>query len=170
MMRGSCLCGAVVFKVSPPLRGILTCHCTQCRMTSGHYAASFDVEEDALIWSDRLVQEYATAGGAQRGFCPCCGSSRVSTIGSATPGFAGMSCFSFYSEQFGPIIPLDRAKSISLCLLSCQASEWNQTVSAKQADFRNIHIMLKSNSSSRPRQGRNSELRCAMKAIMIAQL
>ena len=75
MLTGSCLCGANFFTIDGAMGEVTACHCSQCRKTSGHYAASFDVEEDALIWSDRVVQEYVTEGGSQRGFCPCCGSS-----------------------------------------------------------------------------------------------
>jgi len=75
MLTGSCLCGVNQFSIEGSMGEVTACHCTQCRKTSGHYAASFDVEEDALIWSERVVQDYATAGGASRGFCPYCGSS-----------------------------------------------------------------------------------------------
>ena len=54
---------------------VTACHCHQCRKLSGHFAASFDVAEDALIWSARQVQEFVSPGGAARGFCPGCGSS-----------------------------------------------------------------------------------------------
>src|SRR5579864_355509 len=36
---GGCLCGGVRYLISGPLRGIVVCHCSQCRRTSGHYAA-----------------------------------------------------------------------------------------------------------------------------------
>ena len=53
MMRGSCLCGQVEFEADEPLRPVLACHCSQCRKTSGHYAASFDADEASLIWQAR---------------------------------------------------------------------------------------------------------------------
>ncbi len=74
-MRGACLCGAVAFETDPPLRPAIACHCTQCRKLSGHFAASFDVEEAVLLWDARSVTEYSSTGGGQRGFCPSCGSS-----------------------------------------------------------------------------------------------
>ena len=75
VVTGSCLCGANQFTVDGPIGEVWACHCSQCRKTSGHYAASFDVEEDALIWAEKVVAENVTPGGAARGFCPCCGSS-----------------------------------------------------------------------------------------------
>jgi hypothetical protein len=37
--HGGCLCGAVRYTVDAPLRDVIACHCSQCRRTSGHYAA-----------------------------------------------------------------------------------------------------------------------------------
>ncbi|MBI1173026.1 GFA family protein [bacterium] len=54
---------------------VTACHCTQCRKLSGHFAASFDVDEALLHWLDRSVAEFVTPGGGERGFCPTCGSS-----------------------------------------------------------------------------------------------
>ena len=51
------------------------CHCSQCRKTSGHYAASFDADEAAVTWAAKSLAEYTAPGGARRGFCPTCGSS-----------------------------------------------------------------------------------------------
>ena len=32
---GSCLCGGVSFTIEGPLRGVVVCHCGQCRKTTG---------------------------------------------------------------------------------------------------------------------------------------
>ena len=73
-MQGSCHCGAVRFTATPPLRPVFTCHCTQCRKTSGHYSASFDANEASVQWQSRHVAEHVSPGGSARGFCPTCGS------------------------------------------------------------------------------------------------
>lgn len=75
MMAGSCLCGANQFTIDGPMGEVTACHCSQCRKTSGHFAASFDAEEDAVIWAGKVVVKFVTPGGGSRGFCPCCGSS-----------------------------------------------------------------------------------------------
>ncbi|NEY89677.1 GFA family protein [Rhodobacteraceae bacterium KMS-5] len=54
---------------------VTACHCSQCRKTSGHYAASFDAEEAAVNWQARNVAEHVGPGGGTRGFCPTCASS-----------------------------------------------------------------------------------------------
>jgi hypothetical protein len=47
---GSCLCGAVRFKTRGPLRGVVYCHCSQCRKQSGHlYAATNVADGDITI-------------------------------------------------------------------------------------------------------------------------
>tara|TARA_R110002124_G_scaffold53433_4_gene153287 strand:+ start:359 stop:745 length:387 start_codon:yes stop_codon:yes gene_type:complete len=70
----SCLCGANRFALEGAGQGIIACHCSQCRKTSGHYAASLDVA--GIRWQARAaVGEYASAGGGTRGFCTSCGSS-----------------------------------------------------------------------------------------------
>lgn len=72
----SCLCGAVVFDLPGPAGGVTACHCTQCRKLSGHYSASFDADENTLVWHQRAeLAEYETPGKGRRGFCRGCGSS-----------------------------------------------------------------------------------------------
>ena len=36
---GSCLCGAVRYEVTGPLRDVVECHCAMCRKTHGHIGA-----------------------------------------------------------------------------------------------------------------------------------
>jgi hypothetical protein len=74
-MQGSCLCGAVVFEVTPPLRDVVACHCRQCRKTSGHYWAATSVPPDRFrLLSEAGLAWYCASGTARRGFCSVCGS------------------------------------------------------------------------------------------------
>ena len=36
---GGCLCGGVRYAIRGELRGVIACHCAQCRRTSGHHSA-----------------------------------------------------------------------------------------------------------------------------------
>jgi hypothetical protein len=71
---GGCLCGGVRYRIRGELRGVIACHCSQCRRTSGHYAAmtsapSANIEltaSDSLLW-------YKSSDTAERGFCRVCG-------------------------------------------------------------------------------------------------
>ena len=73
--RGSCLCGAVRYRVDGPLRNVVACHCTQCRKQSGHhYAATDALDDDLTIEGGDNLTWYAASEEAKRGFCTTCGS------------------------------------------------------------------------------------------------
>lgn len=73
---GGCLCGAVRYTVRGPLRGIILCHCGQCRRWHGHLGAYTSAAgapvtlegAEALTW-------FASSERGRRGFCAACGSS-----------------------------------------------------------------------------------------------
>lgn len=76
MFRGSCLCGAVRFRVEAPTLWCAHCHCTMCQRTHGAAfvtwvgtaAERVTIEDSRLTW-------YRSSDKAQRGFCASCGSS-----------------------------------------------------------------------------------------------
>lgn len=75
-MKGSCLCGAVRYEISGPLRPSVACHCTQCRKTSGHYWSATQVDAaDLTITHDEGLTWFQSSTHAKRGFCQRCGSS-----------------------------------------------------------------------------------------------
>ena len=72
---GGCLCEAVQYTVSGPLRPVVCCHCEQCRKSSGHYvAASACKTEHLQITGKDKLNWYRSSSKAQRGFCLNCGS------------------------------------------------------------------------------------------------
>ena len=72
---GQCLCGKVRFRARGPLRGVVYCHCTQCRRQTGHhYAATNVADEDLTVTGIEHVTWYRASDFAQRGFCARCGS------------------------------------------------------------------------------------------------
>lgn len=76
--NGECLCGAVRFEVSGPLRDVVNCHCGLCRRWHGHFAAYTATALEALriIDEEQLLGWYRCPGNeARRGFCTRCGSS-----------------------------------------------------------------------------------------------
>jgi len=72
-MKGGCLCGAVTYTIDGPLRPVVSCHCAQCRKTSGHYVAATSAARDQITIVGQ-VQWYKSSETARRGFCPTCGS------------------------------------------------------------------------------------------------
>jgi hypothetical protein len=72
--RGGCLCGGVRYHVLGPLRGVIACHCSQCRKTSGHFvAATQALATDLELTEQSTLRWYRSSAEAERGFCGCCG-------------------------------------------------------------------------------------------------
>lgn len=74
VLHGSCLCGANRFTLPGPMGEVWGCHCQQCRKTSGHYSARFEVDPAAMVWQARLTRDHVGPNGGVRSFCPTCGS------------------------------------------------------------------------------------------------
>ena len=74
VLHGSCLCGANRFTLAGPMGEVWGCHCQQCRKTSGHYSARFEVDPAAMVWQARLTRDHVGPNGGVRSFCPTCGS------------------------------------------------------------------------------------------------
>ena len=73
---GGCLCGAVRFQVSGPLRDVVNCHCSMCQKLHGVFGAHSKAKKNNIaIIEGRGLKWYRTSEIAQRGFCRECGSS-----------------------------------------------------------------------------------------------
>ena len=73
--HGRCLCGAVRYTVSGPLRPVVYCHCSLCRRASGHFVAATACRSERLkIDGAQQLRWYHSSNEAQRGFCAVCGS------------------------------------------------------------------------------------------------
>lgn len=75
MHTGSCLCGAVSFEVTCPLRPPDACHCIQCRKFSGHIFVSTDLPRSAVTIHGAENLTWFHTENVRRGFCKTCGSS-----------------------------------------------------------------------------------------------
>jgi hypothetical protein len=71
---GSCLCGAVKYQVTGPLRPVVACHCGQCQKTSGHYVAATSTKREHFeLLEDSGLKWFFSSVGIRRGFCQECG-------------------------------------------------------------------------------------------------
>ncbi len=72
---GQCSCGAVRFRTSGKLRGVIYCHCSQCRRQTGHFLAATAAEDvDLKVEGADEISWFQSSPEAKRGFCSICGS------------------------------------------------------------------------------------------------
>ncbi len=75
MLEGSCLCGAVKFRITGSVSPIEVCHCVQCRKWTGHFFANIEVARDGLeVDGDDCITWHRSSEKVRRGFCSTCGS------------------------------------------------------------------------------------------------
>ena len=73
---GSCLCGAVNFKINKDITETGACHCGMCRKWSGGVFLGVEVPGDQIEIDGREnLATYASSPWAERVFCKTCGSS-----------------------------------------------------------------------------------------------
>lgn len=71
---GGCLCGAVRYRMSGPMRNASICHCSMCRKAGGApYMAFVTVERARLTYLGAEPRLYRSSDTASRGFCAVCG-------------------------------------------------------------------------------------------------
>lgn len=74
--QGGCECGAVRYRVRGAMRGVVNCHCKQCRRIHGHFGAYTAVERTQLtLINDAGLKWYRSSAAVRRGFCGHCGAS-----------------------------------------------------------------------------------------------
>jgi len=72
---GGCLCGAVRYEITGPIRGVVNCHCSMCQRLHGSFGAHSKAPKAAIaVTEGRGLAWYATSERARRGFCRLCGS------------------------------------------------------------------------------------------------
>lgn len=77
-LSGSCLCGAVRYRVTAPLEEMHHCHCSRCRKAHGAAFSTFARTAAAgLELDDRAgaLAHFQSSPPVQRDFCRTCGSS-----------------------------------------------------------------------------------------------
>jgi hypothetical protein len=77
-LTGGCLCGAVRYEISEPLRSAGYCHCTRCQRRTGAAAsAQGGIVPGSLRWTsgEELIKTWWPADdGFGKSFCAECGS------------------------------------------------------------------------------------------------
>ena len=79
-MRGSCLCGDIVYEVDSFAGPIGHCHCATCRKAhAAAYASTARVDRASFRWlqGQELLSSFESTPGKLRHFCRRCGSHLV---------------------------------------------------------------------------------------------
>lgn len=77
MHRGSCLCGAISFRLQSAPKAVTNCHCRMCQKQHGAAFATYasvprtDLE---YLSGQELLTSYNSSGSIVRKFCSACGS------------------------------------------------------------------------------------------------
>jgi hypothetical protein len=79
ILRGSCLCGGVTYRVAEPFRSFILCHCSRCRKDTGSaHTSNLRVGSDQITWTSgqELIVRFdlPSARSFSRAFCLQCGS------------------------------------------------------------------------------------------------
>jgi hypothetical protein len=77
MLKGSCLCGAVRYEITAPIRYASNCHCGQCRKTHGAAFASYGrvpIEHFRITAGAEAIGTFRSSSAGTRTFCSRCGS------------------------------------------------------------------------------------------------
>ena len=73
-LEGGCLCGAVRYALTPPLRGGAYCHCRMCQQASGAPVVAWTtLAAEWFRYSAGEPATYQSSAKAVREFCPKCG-------------------------------------------------------------------------------------------------
>lgn len=73
---GSCVCGAVTFKLKTPVAETGACHCGMCRKWTGGVFLGVRVPKgDMELQGDENLGIYTSSPWAERAFCKVCGAS-----------------------------------------------------------------------------------------------
>ncbi len=77
MIRGSCLCGTLRWRIEPPVDRMTHCHCSMCRKAHGAPFATYmmmPASRFSLVAGEEALRRYDSSSGLRRSFCGRCGS------------------------------------------------------------------------------------------------
>ena len=74
-IRGSCLCGALTYRITSKISDVVHCHCVTCRKAHGAAFSSvaFAAAEGFQLQGAEGLSSYESSPGKNRFFCRHCG-------------------------------------------------------------------------------------------------
>lgn len=119
MHSGSCLCGAVQYRINGAIGEVVMCHCQRCRKANGSdHAVNAPIQraDFQLIQGESSLRAYSSSAGVYRVFCGNCGAPLYSKR-DADPVH--------YRLRLGTLdTPLDQRPSMHIFVAS--KAEWEQ--------------------------------------------
>jgi len=74
IISGGCQCGAIRYRIEPPLGNAGICHCRMCQKAFGSWGAALvKVPVANFKWTRGEPSEFRSSAIVARGFCPDCG-------------------------------------------------------------------------------------------------
>ena len=137
-LSGSCLCGAVKYRIAGDLLISMNCHCSMCRKAHGaafRSGAIMNVQEFAWTQGEELVADYRSSAQNHRLFCRTCGSHMLARS-DAHPAIVSVAIgtvdgdLSVSPRQHWNVASKPRG---SRSLMSCRNSRW-----CRRADQRSV--------------------------------
>ena len=77
MYEGSCLCGAISYKIDGEIKSVSNCYCTMCQKQHGAAFATYGniLKDDLQLMGLDNLSVFESSEGVSRKFCTNCGSS-----------------------------------------------------------------------------------------------
>lgn len=98
-IAGGCQCDAVRYVITGEPVMAAICHCSTCRRATGAPAVAWAMfEKDQVQYTGREPKKFAASIGAQRGFCPDCGTP-ISFEAEYMPGLIDLTVGSFDNPE-----------------------------------------------------------------------
>lgn len=92
-INGSCLCGAVAIKISPPSNTFGACHCGMCRKWASGPIMTVEGGDHPELSGKDSIAIYSSSEWAERGFCKHCGTHLFYRFKGSNSGFFSIGLF-----------------------------------------------------------------------------
>ncbi|MEH6757759.1 MAG: GFA family protein [Parasphingorhabdus sp.] len=115
MVQGGCYCGSVRYEVSRDPINQSICHCRDCQKSSGAASVAWIMlAQDGFSLTKGVLKTVKGAGGAERFFCPECGTGIVYKNQNILPGLVDVQTVTLDEpDSYIPEINIQMADQIS---------------------------------------------------------
>ncbi len=119
MQKGSCLCGAITYKLNSDPKKVSNCHCSMCQKQHGAAFATYgSIPKSDLIYitGHEYLSEFISSDNVKRKFCKICGSNIKWSGSKKFPDWVSIAIATFDTE-FKPKKIIDIYTDSKVCWL-----------------------------------------------------